>query len=935
MGRYRKRWAEKRRLGNGRTLRALMAVLCLLGVSGGAFEFFMPAGADGNTLYVSSNGNDSGDCSSSSSPCATISYALTQANPGYTIEVAGTIDDDPDITQPVTISQMPGGAPAVVIGDASGSVFTISMKGPNQVTLDGLTIENGQSQYGGGITNFGTLTMTNSTIADNTATDGGEGGGIQNNGTLDLVDSTISDNTVIDGGQGGGLYNNGTVTVTNSTISANSAEDGGQGGGVDNNGTLSVTGSTLSENTTSSGGGGGLFNNNDATVSDSTVSDNTATDGGDGGGVNNESVITIANSTITGNSLPGAGGGQGGGLFNDGSAEVADSTLSGNTASQPGEGAAIFSQGNGVLKLQQADSRALQSADQQPGDAEAPSQCLNCAQGQDTATLAGDILATPGGAPVGSECGGGGFTDGGYNVDDDGTCGLSGTSVSADSTIDDYLGSLSSNGGPTETIPLLAGTDAAPNPAQAAIPITFIPSGENSAACSQPDQRGFSRGSPCDMGAYSLTPPTMTSPDTAAFTVGQAGSFTVTTDNASITNFAEKGKLPSGLSLSSTGLLSGTPGSGTGGNYPIIVYASDGSPPVVTQQFTLTVDEAPSITSGQSTRFSLGANGEFPVAATGFPAASLSVIGPLPTGVTFTDGGNGTGMLSGTPAPGTGGTYALTVMAVNGTGSPVVGALNLTVDQSPAITSASQAAFALGLAGAFTITSSGSPTATLSLEGTLPTGLNFSDNGDGTATISGTPSRLTGDPVTLEVHATSPAGSVTAPLTIAVSSGHAWMAGRDGAVYPVGTAPSFGSMQAYSLNSPLVGLAATPTAGGYWLVAADGGVFACGNAKFFGSTGGIHLNQPIVGMAATPDGGGYWLVASDGGVFSFGDAKFFGSVATQGNALTQPVVGITSSADGRGYSLATAGGDVIPFGDGVAGGGVGAPSAPIVGISAP
>jgi hypothetical protein len=274
-------------------------------------------------------------------------------------------------------------------------------------------------------------------------------------------------------------------------------------------------------------------------------------------------------------------------------------------------------------------------------------------------------------------------------------------------------------------------------------------------------------------------------------------------------------------------------------------------------------------------------------------------------------------------------------MAVNGTGSPVVGALNLTVDQSPAITSASQAAFALGLAGAFTITSSGSPTATLSLEGTLPTGLNFSDNGDGTATISGTPSRLTGDPVTLEVHATSPAGSVTAPLTIAVSSGHAWMAGRDGAVYPVGTAPSFGSMQAYSLNSPLVGLAATPTAGGYWLVAADGGVFACGNAKFFGSTGGIHLNQPIVGMAATPDGGGYWLVASDGGVFSFGDAKFFGSVATQGNALTQPVVGITSSADGRGYSLATAGGDVIPFGDGVAGGGVGAPSAPIVGISAP
>ena len=36
--------------------------------------------------------------------------------------------------------------------------------------------------------------------------------------------------------------------------------------------------------------------------------------------------------------------------------------------------------------------------------------------------------------------------------------------------------------------------------------------------------------------------------------------------------------------------------------------------------------------------------------------------------------------------------------------------------------------------------------------------------------------------------------------------------------------------------------------------------------------GGKPLNTPIVGMAATPDGGGYWLVASDGGIFSFGDA---------------------------------------------------------------
>src|SRR6202035_4938668 len=64
---------------------------------------------------------------------------------------------------------------------------------------------------------------------------------------------------------------------------------------------------------------------------------------------------------------------------------------------------------------------------------------------------------------------------------------------------------------------------------------------------------------------------------------------------------------------------------------------------------------------------------------------------------------------------------------------------------------------------------------------------------------------------------------------------------------------------------------------GYHLVGGDGGIFSYGDAHFYGSMGGQHLNSPIVGMAATPDGGGYWEVAADGGVFSFGDAVFYGS----------------------------------------------------------
>ena len=54
----------------------------------------------------------------------------------------------------------------------------------------------------------------------------------------------------------------------------------------------------------------------------------------------------------------------------------------------------------------------------------------------------------------------------------------------------------------------------------------------------------------------------------------------------------------------------------------------------------------------------------FTVTASGFPLPSLVQGGAtLPAGVTFVDNGDGTGTLSGTPAAGTGGDYALTFTA--------------------------------------------------------------------------------------------------------------------------------------------------------------------------------------------------------------------------------------------------------------------------------
>jgi hypothetical protein len=58
---------------------------------------------------------------------------------------------------------------------------------------------------------------------------------------------------------------------------------------------------------------------------------------------------------------------------------------------------------------------------------------------------------------------------------------------------------------------------------------------------------------------------------------------------------------------------------------------------------------------------------------------------------------------------------------------------------SPTITSANSTTFIEGTSGSFTVISTGNPTPALSETGALPSGVTFVDNGDGTATLSGTP----------------------------------------------------------------------------------------------------------------------------------------------------------------------------------------------------
>ena len=241
--------------------------------------------------------------------------------------------------------------------------------------------------------------------------------------------------------------------------------------------------------------------------------------------------------------------------------------------------------------------------------------------------------------------------------------------------------------------------------------------------------------------------PVITSANTTTFTVGASGSLAVTASGYPAPTFTEIGSLPSGVTLTSAGVLSGTPVAGTGGSYSIVLEASNGVSPDASQTFTLTVDQAPAITSATATTFAAGKSGSFAVTATGYPAESFSETGPLPTGVTLT----AAGVLSGTPAAGTGGTYPITITATNGISPDATQSFTLTVDQAPAITSANTTTFTVGASGSLAVTASGYPAPTFTEIGALPSGVTLTSAG----VLSGTPAAGTGGSYAIVIEATN------------------------------------------------------------------------------------------------------------------------------------------------------------------------------------
>jgi hypothetical protein len=458
------------------------------------------------TNPVASNDPPS-DCTIPTTPCMTITYALSVAGAGDTISVAaGTYNYNPTPNLgeqfPLTIDKN-----LTLTGAGAGST-TINATGANQrvitinpgftVTISGVTITRGISSAigqsgsgpggGGGIRNDGILNLDNSTVSNNSG-----GGGIFNSGTLTLTNSTVSDNLDAGGifnmaklalnnsivkdnktdGTGGGIYNYfGTLSLTYSTVIGNTARD--IGGIRSTGGTMTLTNSTVSGNKAVgvNGGIGGITNEcGTAILTNSTVSGNTAVKVI--GGISNRSYVanycvgnpgamTLNNSTVSGNI---AGGGDGGGIFNkqDSGSSGATVTLNNSTVSAnsaTGAGGGILNDGGAVMLKNSivADNAASSGA--------------NCS---------GTINSL------------------GLNLSNDNTCGIIGVIIQPPGLVPLALNAP----GSTETHALCTGFQTPDPSCSGAHPSPAI-NQLLAAPCPVNDQRGVKRpqGQRCDIGAY-------------------------------------------------------------------------------------------------------------------------------------------------------------------------------------------------------------------------------------------------------------------------------------------------------------------------------------------------------------------------------------------------------------------------------------------------
>ena len=226
------------------------------------------------------------------------------------------------------------------------------------------------------------------------------------------------------------------------------------------------------------------------------------------------------------------------------------------------------------------------------------------------------------------------------------------------------------------------------------------------------------------------------------------------------------GAMPTGVTISTGGLISGTPT--VAGNFTFTIRATDSSatPVNADKQFYLRVGSTIQISTQSISYGSVGVPFNYSLyAANGVLPCKWQInSGSLPTGLSLSTAG----VISGTPT--TVGSSTVTFQVTDSDNPAQTTTKSLTVSIDPlSITTQTLADGNQGAAYSATINATGNPVPALSMTGTLPTGLTFANKGNGTATITGTVAYGTAGSYPITVSATNTGGTVNQPLTLIVN----------------------------------------------------------------------------------------------------------------------------------------------------------------------
>jgi predicted outer membrane repeat protein len=638
--------------------------------------------------------------------------------------------------------EVAGSPPA---GAASGADYVVnsSASGPGTsgacaAASDGCTLAQAVTDYDNGTSGSDTISFSSSLDAET----------ITLSTTLDLdntsVALTIAGNgaseTTISGGESVEPFDipAGTAEVTIENLTIEDGSNVSNGGAIENDGTLTVTGSTFSANMAGSGGGG-IENGDEGTgvltLTDDTFSGNSS--GSNGGAIENDGTLTVTASNFSDNTSANGGAiGNASGFTETGT--VTASTFSGNTAA--GNGGAIDNgdEGTGVLTVTASifsgNSSGFNGGAIDNGDYSGTGTTTVT-----TSTFSGNSASNHGGAiDNGDQLGNGTLIVTASTFSEDSAPASGTTGSGHGQTIDS--GDVDGIGTVTVGADIFAGGSACD---------------QNSSTWSD---EGYNVGT-----------------DTSCFNAG-------TGDATSSSLASELGTLAdNGGPTETIEPLQGNPAVGlipnpTTGSCPVAADQRGIASPsgsacnsgAVQSSFTTTLDGSSlSATIDAGEHAVLGASG-LPSGATGTVAFSATT--PDTTLCSFsypsvtscpTSSALGPGVYSGITA-------TFTDSDGNYTGSTSTNTLSLDVDQAPSITAASLLELTVSKAATSNVTTTGYPEASLSLTGRLPRGMQFTDHGDGTATVAGIPAIGTAGSYRIGLDATNAAGSATRTVTLVV-----------------------------------------------------------------------------------------------------------------------------------------------------------------------